>query len=88
MPQKALLLRQKRHDKKQKKYKSCYNVNRTHLSDEQMDLIYAHYGMGMTPEEIAAELPPNKDGSPETHQAVSIRLNCIFEKVKKYMAQE
>lgn len=68
--------------------KAFYEHVRPHLSDEQMDLIYAHYGMGMTLEEIAAELPPNKDGSPETYQAVSIRLNRIFEKVKKYMAQE
>lgn len=68
--------------------KAFYEKVRPHLTDEQMDLIYDRYGMGMTPGEIAAKLPPNEDGSPKTHQAVSSRLNCIFDKVKKYMLQE
>lgn len=61
---------------------------RPHLSEDQMNLIYARYGMNMTLEEIAAALPPDKDGKPITHQAVSGRLNRIFAKVKKYMAKE
>ena len=58
---------------------------RPHLSEEQMNLIYARYGMSMSLEEIAAMLPP---GKPKTRQAVSSRLNKIIAKVKKYMAEE
>lgn len=61
---------------------------RPHLSEEQMNLIYARYGMNLSLEEIAAMLPPGKDGKPKTHQAVSSRLNKIIAKVKKYMAEE
>lgn len=53
-----------------------------------MNLIYARYGMNLSLEEIAAMLPPGKDGKPKTHQAVSSRLNKIIAKVKKYMAEE
>lgn len=61
---------------------------RPHLSEEQMNLIYARYGMNMSLEEIAATLPPGKDGKPKTHQAVTSRLNRIFAKVRKYMGEE
>lgn len=61
---------------------------RPHLSEDQMNLIYARYGMNLSLEEIAAMLPPGKDGKPKTHQAVSSRLNKIIAKVKKYMAEE
>lgn len=61
---------------------------RQHLSEEQMDLIYARYGMNMTLEEIATQLPPNQNGTPKTHQAVSSRLNRIIAKVRKYMTEE
>ena len=59
-----------------------------HLSDDQMNLIYARYGMNMTLEEIAASLPPDKNGKPITHQAVTARLNRIIAKVKKYMTED
>lgn len=61
---------------------------RPHLSEEQMNLIYARYGMKLSLEEIAAMLPSGKDGKPKTHQAVSSRLNKIIAKVKKYMTEE
>lgn len=61
---------------------------RPHLSEEQMNLIYARYGMRMTLEEIAAALPADKNGKPITHQAVTGRLNHIIAKVKKYMTEE
>lgn len=61
---------------------------RPHLSEDQMNLIYARYGMNLSLEEIAAMLPPGKDGKPKSHQAVSSRLNKIIAKVKKYMAEE
>ena len=61
---------------------------RPHLSEEQMNLIYARYGMNLSLEEIAAMLPPGKDDKPKTHQAVTSRLNKIIAKVKKYMAEE
>lgn len=61
---------------------------RPHLSEDQMNLIYARYGMNMTLEEIAATLPSGKNGKPVTHQAVTGRLNRIIAKVKKYMTEE
>ena len=61
---------------------------RPHLSEDQMNLIYARYGMNLSLEEIAAMLPPGKDGKPKTHQAVTSRSNKIIAKVKKYMAEE
>lgn len=61
---------------------------RPHLTEDQMNLIYDRYGRNLSLEEIAAELPPGKDGKPVSHQAVTNRLNRIFAKVKKYMAEE
>ena len=61
---------------------------RPHLNEDQMNLIYDRYGRNLSLEEIAAELPPGKDGKPVSHQAVTNRLNRIFAKVKKYMAEE
>lgn len=59
-----------------------------HLTEDQINLIYDRYGRNLSLEEIAAELPPGKDGKPVSHQAVTNRLNRIFAKVKKYMAEE
>lgn len=60
---------------------------RPHLSEEQMNLIYARYGMNMSLEEIAVTLPLDKDGKPQTQQAVTSRLDQILAKVRKYMAE-
>lgn len=61
---------------------------RPYLSEEELDLIYALYGMNMTLEEIATQLPLNENGTPKTYQAVSNRLNRIIAKVRKYMTEE
>lgn len=58
---------------------------RPHLSDEQMDFIYDRYGQEETLDEIAEELPPNKDGKPVSRPAVFARQKQIFEKEEKLM---
>lgn len=68
--------------------KAFHEKVRPHLTEEQMNIVYARYGMNMTLDEIAATLPPGKDGKPVSHQAVSNRLGRIFAKVKKYMGEE
>ena len=65
--------------------KAFNELVRPHLSVDQMNLIYARYGMDMTLDEIALSLPLGKNGKPISHQAVANRFNRIFAKVRKYM---
>lgn len=60
---------------------------RPYLSDEQMNFIYERYGLGKTLDEIAKELPPNKNGETVSYSAVFARQKRIWEIVKKYMPQ-